>query len=313
MEPRYDFKRKWVTLSSSDISRQRAPSFKLVSYNILAQDLLLEHINLYLKIKQEWLTWRRRFENLQREITKLNPDILCLQEMQYDHLPLFVQGLQSRSNGKRLEYVYKKKTGHRTDGCAIIYDSLKFNLVEQRCVELYDDRVTLLNRENVALLTKFRLKDNQKQPEEEPKEFIVATTHLLYNPKRQDVRCAQITKLLEELQTFTGLAKPIILTGDFNSELDSSPIEVLLRTQHSQKSFNFEVLDTSESAASTLQHDWITVDYMLRSNCAQSKHQLQVDSIYTLPSIDSCCETGPIPNHYLGSDHYSLGAVFRVV
>lgn len=58
-------------------------------------------------------------------------------------------------------------------------------------------------------------------------EFCVCTTHLLFNPKRSDVRGAQTQVLLAELDRFTchSVTKEplsIILTGDFNSQPQSN-------------------------------------------------------------------------------------------
>uniref|UniRef100_A0A6P4EPV7 Protein angel n=1 Tax=Drosophila rhopaloa TaxID=1041015 RepID=A0A6P4EPV7_DRORH len=315
IEMGYDFNRRWKPVEDQPKvpGPHKSSTFKLVSYNILAQDLLLEHLFLYVGIPQEFLTWRRRQQNLQRELIKLNPDILCLQEMQFDHLGLLVQGLRM-GNGKRLAYVYKKKTGHRTDGCAIVYDSSKFQLLDQRAVELHDQEVALLNRENVALFAKFRFK---KEPDQQ-KEFVVATTHLLYNPKRNDVRCAQVGRMLEELHSFS-TDTPVVLTGDFNSLETSSPIELLIgkgddgESEANPALLRFELIDPGEGTASTYQNEWITVDYILRSLGSRSRHKLLPISVYSLPSINSCCRVGQIPNHFLGSDHYAMGAIFTVV
>ncbi|XP_034111709.1 protein angel [Drosophila albomicans] len=321
MEPRYDYNRKWtmpaaVKLKATTENQAAAcgatTTFKLISYNILAQDLLMEHMHLYLDRPQELLTWHSRLQKLQREIIKLDADILCLQEMQHNHLPLLVQRLTA-SSGKRLEYVYKKKTGNRTDGCAIIYDSYKFKLLHQRAVELYDASVPLLDRDNVALLAKFRLKQS-----EEPKEVIVATTHLLFNPRRSDVRCAQVAKVLNELRHFatnstTDKTTPVILTGDFNSEIESSPMYLAQAQGTEPSALNFKILDPGDFTASTFQDAWITVDYIMHSDAPHAKHKLQVLSVYLLPKIGTCANAGNIPNYYLGSDHYSLGAVFAIV
>ncbi|XP_017040674.1 protein angel [Drosophila ficusphila] len=315
METRYDFNRRWKPLQNYKAlcCTHKQSTFKLVSYNILAQDLLLEHLFLYVGIPQEFLTWRRRQQNILQELIKLDSDILCLQEMQYDHLALLVQGLRM-GNSKRLAYVFKKKTGHRTDGCAIVYDSCKFELLDHRAVELHDKEVALLNRENVALFAKFRFKKEQVQQ----KDFVVATTHLLYNPNRSDVRCAQVGRILEELQTFS-TDTPIVLTGDFNSMPNSSPIDLLIgqregeETKGNQAPLRFELIDPGENTASTYQDEWITVDYILRSLGSRSRHKLLPISVYSLPSISRCSRIGQIPNHYLGSDHYAMGAIFTVV
>ncbi|ALC41717.1 angel [Drosophila busckii] len=297
MEPRYDFNRKWKRTLKEPCRTQAC--FKLLCYNVLAQDLLTEHIFLYEKIDQQFLRWHKRLMNLQQELMKLDADIMCLQEMQYDHLPILVQQLSVYSK-KRLEYLFKKKTGYRTDGCAIIYDSSKLQLLKQQSVELYDQKLPLLDRANVAQLAKFKLKHAGK-------EFIVANTHLLFNPRRDDVRCAQLARLLKELCEFReDTATPIVIMGDFNSMPNSTPIELITKEPTDDTTPHFEAIDFGKFTASTYQNDWVTVDYMMRSKCPQ----LQVQSVYQLPTINSCANVGPIPNRFLGSDHYVLGAVF---
>lgn len=91
-------------------------------------------------------------------------------------------------------YLYKRRTGLRMDGCAIYYKKDVLDLVEYIDVEFLQPNVTLLNRDNVAIIAKFAPKDNPGA------EFIVATTHLLYNPRRQDVRLAQTQVLLSEIE-----------------------------------------------------------------------------------------------------------------
>lgn len=84
----------------------------------------------------------------------------------------------------------------------------------------------MLDRCNVAIVAKFaskRLKNIQ---------FVVATTHLLYNPRRDDIRTAQLQVLLAELDrmsahTETHEPLPIILTGDFNCLPFSPPFRLI--------------------------------------------------------------------------------------
>lgn len=63
----------------------------------------------------------------------------------------------------------------------------------------------------------------------------MATTHLLYNPRRQDVRLAQVQILLAELDriAYSTDSKyvPVILTGDFNLQPYSAPYKLLTRGQ----------------------------------------------------------------------------------
>lgn len=90
--------------------------------------------------------------------------------------------------------LYKRRTGERTDGCAIYYKTDLIQLVEHASVEYFQPNISILNRDNVGLIAKF-------SPKLHPtREFVVATTHLLYNPRRQDVRLAQMQLLLTEIE-----------------------------------------------------------------------------------------------------------------
>lgn len=59
--------------------------FTLMSYNILAQDLMQQSSELYLHCHPDILNWNYRFANLMQEFQHWDPDILCLQEVQEDH------------------------------------------------------------------------------------------------------------------------------------------------------------------------------------------------------------------------------------
>lgn len=82
--------------------------------------------------------------------------------------------------------IYKKRTGIRTDGCSIYYKEENVNLIDHTAVEFLNPEIPLLNRDNVGLVAKFSPKNHTSN------EFVVATTHLLYNPRRSDVRLAQM-------------------------------------------------------------------------------------------------------------------------
>lgn len=84
-----------------------------------------------------------------------------------------------------------------------------------------------MNRCNVAVIGKLALKSDPN------KQFVISTTHLLFNPRRIDVRLAQIQILLAELdriarddQKFQQI-RPIILTGDFNAQHNSDEFHLL--------------------------------------------------------------------------------------
>lgn len=80
----------------------------------------------------------------------------------------------------------------------------------------------------MAIIAKFALKS---KPETK---FVVSTTHLLFNPKRHDIRLAQMQVLLAELDRIarddhnTDRALPIILTGDFNVQQTSEVFRLVI-------------------------------------------------------------------------------------
>ncbi|XP_063699923.1 protein angel [Culicoides brevitarsis] len=236
MDTERDFKRLEAKLSNlrqwehtpaheQYLKSQQGVPFTLCSYNILAQNLLEAHPYLYQNHDSRALPWNQRNERLIQEILTINPQILCLQEMQESHLAMFEQQLSSLD----LSVLYKKRTGFKDDGCAIFYNHKLFNLIEYHTIEYYQPNCQLLNRENVALVAKL-------SPKSDPNcTFVVATTHLLYNPRRQDVRLAQVQVLLAELDriAFSQDSKyvPVILTGDFNLQPYSAPYKLLTRGQ----------------------------------------------------------------------------------
>lgn len=80
----------------------------------------------------------------------------------------------------------------------------------------------------MAVIAKFALKS---KPESN---FVVSTTHLLFNPKRHDIRLAQVQVLLAELDRISrddenqNRIVPIILTGDFNVQQNSEVFQLII-------------------------------------------------------------------------------------
>ena len=121
--------------------------------------------------------------------------------------------------------IYQKRTGDKNDGCAIFYKVDKLVQDKTRRVSFYMPNIQLMDRDNVALIALLRPK---AWPEDGPK-LCVATTHLLYNPRRGDIKLAQLGMLLAEIDSMAAITSPppthhqkpsyypVILCGDFNS------------------------------------------------------------------------------------------------
>ncbi|XP_011867109.1 PREDICTED: protein angel isoform X2 [Vollenhovia emeryi] len=215
---RYRAIRKWRQVEKDRSSNNMEDYFilKLLSFNILAQNLLEDHSYLYMDHNKKALNWKTRKPLVIQEIFEAEANVICLQEMQEEHLLEFVAPFKQHG----YEYLYKKRTNDKRDGLLLLYRSSEFVLLDYAKVELYQPGVELLNRDNVGIIAKLALRDNPET------QVVVATTHLLYNPRRNDVRLAQIQLLLAEIERIAFLENtmagpkylPIVLAGDFNLE-----------------------------------------------------------------------------------------------
>lgn len=117
-----------------DASHSSAPSFTLMSYNILAQHHIDSQPSLYHGHDQDSLSWSHRFDVIKEEIEQIKPDILCLQEVQQSHLQQITQCFNGLGYDTSL---YKKRTGLQVDGCAIYYKKHLFDLMEFHFVDYF--------------------------------------------------------------------------------------------------------------------------------------------------------------------------------
>lgn len=215
---RYKGMRQWKRFRKEKVASGSEEFFvlRLLSFNILAQHLLESYPYLYKHHDKRALPWEIRRPLLVQEILEAEANVICLQEMQEDHLQDFLEPFQSMG----YDYLYKKRTNDKIDGLLLLYRSDQLVLLEHAKVELYQSGIELLSRDNVGIIAKLAVKDSPET------QLVIATTHLLYNPRRNDVRLGQTQLLLAEIEriaflenTMTGPRyRPIILAGDFNLE-----------------------------------------------------------------------------------------------
>ncbi|XP_035723208.1 protein angel homolog 2-like isoform X1 [Vespa mandarinia] len=212
----YNTIRKWKRLGKGklQIDGDDAFVFRILSFNILAQNLLEAHPYLYMQHDREALSWDIRKPLLLQEILEAQADVICLQEMQEKYLNEFLKPFKELG----YKYLYKKRTNDKEDGLLLLYHSDQFNLVDYMKVEFYQPGIELLNRDNVGIVAKLSFRDSPNT------QIVVATTHLLFNPRRNDIRLAQTQLLLTEIEKIAFIENtalgpkylPIIFSGDFN-------------------------------------------------------------------------------------------------
>ncbi|KAF7704623.1 protein angel homolog 1 isoform X1 [Silurus meridionalis] len=205
--------------------------FTIMSYNILAQDLLEANIELYTHCSEDVLAWENRFQNIFKELQSWEPDIICFQEAQENH---FHEQIYPALIEMGYHCMYKRRTGSKTDGCAVCYKANRFKMLSVRLLEFQRHDSELLDRDNVGIVLLLQPTTAHGEDTNFPP-ICVANTHLLFNPRRGDVKLAQLAIVLAEIDSLVkqcklkGLECEIILCGDFNS-LPNMPLYQLIVT-----------------------------------------------------------------------------------
>lgn len=105
------------------------------------------------------------------------------------------------------------------------YKPTRFRLLCASPVEFFRPGLELLNRDNVGLVLLLQPLVPEGLGQVSVAPLCVANTHVLYNPRRGDVKLAQMAILLAEVDKVARLSDgshcPIILCGDLNSVPDS--------------------------------------------------------------------------------------------
>ncbi|XP_013589976.1 PREDICTED: carbon catabolite repressor protein 4 homolog 5 [Brassica oleracea var. oleracea] len=310
--------RQWVFSASN--SRNLKDKLVLVSYNLLGVDNASNHMDLYYNIPPQHLEWSRRKHLICKEISRYNATILCLQEVdRFDDL----DGLLKN---RGFQGVHKRRTGEASDGCSIFWKEKLFKLLHHQEIEF--DSFGLRN--NVAQLcvlemnfedpeSKLRVQSSE-QTSTSPRRLVVGNIHVLFNPKRGDIKLGQVRLLLERAyklsQEWGNI--PVAIAGDLNSTPKSAIYDFVasadLDTQlHDRRQISGQSeLDTKPSpfrnhyAVSVSQtNEWSQEELQLATGgqaTTHVRHQLKLNSAYagvpgTHRTRDQCGEPLATTSH----------------
>ncbi|KAM4074815.1 hypothetical protein ACB094_10G122300 [Castanea mollissima] len=162
------------------------------------------------------LDWEWRKKNILFELGLWSADIMCLQEVDR-----FLE-LEEQLKLRGYSGIWKMRTGIPVDGCAIFWRTSRFKLLHEECIEF--NKLGL--RDNVAQICVLELM-NQNCTEEiaalptssiGSSKVVICNIHVLYNPKRGEVKIGQVRMLLNRAHSVSKLwdGAPVILCGDFN-------------------------------------------------------------------------------------------------
>ncbi|XP_057540546.1 carbon catabolite repressor protein 4 homolog 6 isoform X2 [Amaranthus tricolor] len=193
-----------------------AERFVVLSYNILADYLANNHRKLYFHIPRRFMSWEWRKGNILFELRLWSPDIICFQEVDRFH------DLEEDLRVRGYSGIWKMRTGDPIDGCAIFWRTTRFKLMYEECIEFNKHGM----RDNVAQICVLEsLLPNHKRDRlasslssEGSNRVVICNIHVLYNPRRGEIKLGQVRILLEKAQAVSKMWEdaPVVLCGDFN-------------------------------------------------------------------------------------------------
>uniref|UniRef100_A0A0E0PW50 Endonuclease/exonuclease/phosphatase domain-containing protein n=1 Tax=Oryza rufipogon TaxID=4529 RepID=A0A0E0PW50_ORYRU len=236
------------------------------------------------------MRWDSRRRLIIREIRHWDPDLVCLQEV--DRFRDIATEMENRGYQSR----FKGRTGDAKDGCATFWKSKGLHLLEEDSIDFSEYNL----RNNVAQIFVFELNRAQK--------LVVGNIHVLFNPKRGDVKLGQIRMLLEKANALAekwgGI--PIVLAGDFNSTPDFTEVPMERRRSKKCNWGNSNNRGHHGEPLATSYHKKFlgTVDYLWYTAGLECSRVLD-----TLP-VGFLRRTRGLPTREIGSDHLPIVAEF---
>ena len=127
----------------------------------------------------------------------INADLISITEIEND--AKFMREL----NNSGYEVAFKPRTGKHSEGCAIAWKNNKYEMIDLLSIGFNmnkDDGKDIngvYSRDNIALIGIFKIINRENMI------ILFATTQLIFNVKRGDIKlgqCYQLVKALEELR-----------------------------------------------------------------------------------------------------------------
>eukprot|EP00047_Mylnosiga_fluctuans_P019164 m.79562 g.79562 ORF g.79562 m.79562 type:complete len:288 (+) comp8008_c0_seq4:183-1046(+) len=161
--------------------------FSVMSFNLLAEDLLRKYKHLYAECNVDTLDWATRSGMILSEIRHVQPDIVCLQEVQRDHFGSCYAGFFD-ANGYEALFVPRTR---RTDGCAIAFKRDRFELLDETASSAitYEFAGTGMQGYDYGNVGQLAFLCARTTP---PRVLCVANTHILFDPRRGDIKLLQV-------------------------------------------------------------------------------------------------------------------------
>ena len=171
-----------------------------------------------------------------------------------------------------------KRTTDKVDGCATFHKVSKFSVQEVIKVPyVHRDGGDVLNRDNVAIIVKLQALSDSVSGS---KTLVVANTHLLFNPRRGDIKLAQLMMMLAEVDKCAYMDsvgsrctyQPVVMCGDFNSIPHSELYKLMIMGHMEYEGISGRDISGQEpyrgyGPANYLKHDFMPPAVGISDNC----------------------------------------------
>uniref|UniRef100_K3WTM6 Endonuclease/exonuclease/phosphatase domain-containing protein n=1 Tax=Globisporangium ultimum (strain ATCC 200006 / CBS 805.95 / DAOM BR144) TaxID=431595 RepID=K3WTM6_GLOUD len=324
----------WVAPAASSA----AGKLVVMTYNVLAQCYVKSSFFPY--CKPAALRWKNRSQKLAEVFQSLpvQPDVICLQEV--DQYAEFWVGMMQKIGYSGL---YKQKTAQKKDGVAVFWKHERFQLVQHQELELDDpvsdesdcseDLLARAKRGSVGLITHFKQVADDTGNQVPPLEFVLATTHLFWDPAQEDVKLLQTRRVLRPLQEFSrSLNLPTIFAGDFNSLPNSKVYNFITKDHHFASAYS-QYTSLTETGVATGEPKFTnvngaidpphssdgvsqvpqfvgTLDYLFYQPFSTSS--MSIAALMEIMSFEDATKEISLPSSFSPSDHLPLITEFRI-
>lgn len=210
-------------------------SFKLMTYNCLAQALIRRKL---FPDSGDALKWFRRSKVLRHEFEVYNPDVLCLQEIDY----IQYQHFWKEEFGKLGYDLQFYKQPCKNHGVCIVWRRDLFEMTDRMLIDFDNEpsgdikRRTLTHNSGLLLSLKFTDKVKQQYPDLQRCGILVGTSHLFWHPFGTYERTRQCYVVLNKMKEFIKRVNVLqnsndgnlkqwvpFFCGDFNSQPFDTP------------------------------------------------------------------------------------------
>ena len=182
-----------------------------------------------------------------------------MQELDHDCVKAFSESL---CRGGTYEFKYKRRTGEdKADGLCMFWNKSRWKCVHYDDLEFYRyDDDPLMDRHNVAQIGVLKELSSENV-------IVVANTHLLFNPKRGDVKLRQLEILLTSISNVCKkFHKPdvcVLLMGDFNAVPGSAMYELLSNGRLSLRNLDRKLISGQWNPKTM--HEWDEIKWAFDS------------------------------------------------